>query len=672
MSPSSSAKEEMGAYYTKEDVTAYISRSTILPFVLESVAARILDFIDALSGLLRADPDRYIPESVLYESSLPTETALEHAHRHNRACATRERSRSGGIQSVDDLVTGNLDIARLALDAIATASPDALAAFLEVLQSLTILDPTCGPGAFLFAAVDVLLPVWMALLDAMDRHMRFQAFLESVAGFPTRRYFVLRTIVANNLFGIDLMEEAVATCRDLFRRVLVEAAEGVEHEHGSSIPFHVRAGNALVGYAALPGDCAPSREELDHRLAADHGVDSMDLAAFTNWRTRHCPFHIPLEFPQIRARGGFDIILGNPPYLPRARVEQTYRTIDYETCGAYDLYALVLERTATLLCNGGRTGMIVPLSLTFGRDLDACRRLLFRTYEKSWFASFGRIPSALFSFDVRIRNTIHLGRKGKPRGDTVYTTRLHRWFGAYRLHLFPTLEYIAVHPAHWSFRIPKANSPALAAAFESRLQSREPRLGASLAPHETPHPLHFKRSAYNWLTSCAEPPPCFDAEGRPAPQTKFSTVHFHDAESRDLALLLLNGRIALAWWFLVGDDFDFTRWMIAEFPCDLAAISGDDRVRLLALSAELQTAMRANVSFKRNAGKQVGNYNLTRCRPITDRGDAIFLRLLGFEAIRADIDLLQSQVIRTESTPPPLAPAPPPRPPEGNAPPASR
>ena len=240
------------------------------------------------------------------------------------------------------------------------------------------------------------------------------------------------------------------------------------------------------------------------------------------------------------------------------------------------------------------------------------------------------------------------GSEGKPRGDAVYTTRLHRWFGAYRPHLFPTLEYVEVHPARWAFRIPKANTPALAAAFESRLQSKEPRLGASLARHETLHPLHFKRSAYNWLTSCAEPPPCFDAEGRPAPQTKFSTVHFHDAESRDLALLLLNGRIALAWWFLVGDDFDFTRWMIAEFPCDLAAISGTDRDRLLALSAELQTAMRANVSFKLNAGKRVGNYNLTRCRPITDQSDAIFLGLFGFTPIRADLELLQAQVIRTE------------------------
>lgn len=640
MSGTASAKEEMGAYYTKEDVTAYISRSTILPFVLESVAAKVPDFPATLFPLLPADPDRYIPPSVLEQSALPTETERERHHRHERARALHARLQSGEIRTIDDLVTENLDLARLTLDAIAGADTITLTAFWEVLQSITILDPTCGPGAFLFAAIDVLAPLGLALLDAMEQNAAFQSILRRAAESPTPRHFILRNIIENNLFGIDLMDEAVETCRRLFQTSLAESAPPT---------IHVKAGNALVGYLALPdSNTSPTREDLDRRLAREHGIRSHATAAFEDWRARHRPFHLPLEFPQIAENGGFDIILGNPPYIPQERAEKTYQTRGYETRGAYDIYALVLERTAALLRDGGRSGMIVPLSLTFGRDLATCRRLLFRAYDRSWFSSFGRIPSALFAFDVRVRNTIHLGRKGQSSAPAVFTTRLHRWYGAYRPHLFPTLEYVRVDPARWADRIPKANTTGIAAAFESRLAGTNRRLGAALARRKTPHPLHFKRSAYNWLTFCAEPPPCFDTKGNRVPQTKFSTVHFHDVESRDLALLLLNGELMLAWWFLIGDDFDLTKWMIADFPLDLATIGAEDRAQLLALSAELQSAMARNITYKLNAGKRVGNYNLTKCRAVTDRSDALFRRILGFESIEADLELLLAQGIRTD------------------------
>jgi hypothetical protein len=62
----------------------------------------------------------------------------------------------------------------------------------------------------------------------------------------------------------------------------------------------------------------------------------------------------------------------------------------------------------------------------------------------------------------------------------------------------------------------------------------------------------------------------------------------------------------------------------------------------------LETAMKEAVSFKLNAGKKVGNYNLARCRQVTDESDAIFAKAFGFEYVWEDIELLYAQCVRTD------------------------
>src|SRR5476651_1470669 len=101
-----------------------------------------------------------------------------------------------------------------------------------------------------------------------------------------------------------------------------------------------------------------------------------------------------------------------------------------------------MERSAALVKPGGRCGLIVPLSLAFSSRFAPLRRVLFSTFAANWFASFGRIPAALFNFDIRIRNTIHLGHRPLRRdpersaGTQCFTTRLHRWFEQDRPRLF--------------------------------------------------------------------------------------------------------------------------------------------------------------------------------------------------------------------------------------------
>jgi tRNA1(Val) A37 N6-methylase TrmN6 len=746
-------QKQMGAYYTKGDITEYISKNTIIPFLLDAARQECRDEFEGEQSvwlLLRADPDRYIYPAVkkgvessllsedaedlthnskcdewknrLPESySLPTETCREMIARRRRCREVRAKLANGEISDVNDLITYNLNICRFAQDVIENCNnPAFLYRFWRALKRLTVLDPTCGSGAFLLAALDILEPLYETCLERMQVLLRrfeqtgekqnsddIRSISEVLAAIDikekqfNRRYFILSSIIVNNLFGVDIMDEAVEVCKlRLFLKLVAQIRPGDQIEPLPDIDFNVRAGNTLVGYAtcadmerAITGkldfgnaveqierqaqdigrmfkgfrkqqaetggevvrqdkerlcrQLTILEDDLNHHLAGDYGIGPDQKTVYKKWLTAHKPFHWFVEFYEIINDGGFDVIIGNPPYVNAIKIRQQYKIRNYETAACPDLYAWVLERATCLLKTGGRSGMIVPLSLGFSNDLDSCRKLLFREYGENWFASFARIPSALFNFDVRVRNTIHIGYKSK-RSAVPHTTRLHRWFEAARPHLFALLEYAPFVPELWRNKLPKLNTLDLSTAFEQLIAGTQSTAGISLFPKKTPYALHFKKTAYNWLNFCHELPPCYDGDGKSIPHTKFGDLYFIDSHTRDLAFLFLNGKIMFAFWCIIGDDFDVSRWMFADFPINLNSIPPETSARLLQLTKDLKDRMVENVSFKLNAGKKVGNYNLAKCREVTDKSDVIFAEYLGLREVWPDIELLYDQIVKTD------------------------
>ena len=208
-------QKQMGAYYTKEDITGYISRNTVIPFLFDAAKKECPVAFGPDGGvwrLLRDDPDRYIYPAIAHgiawdaheaenptrlnspfelpdeiavgiddstmrggwnnpaseEHGLPTETWREVVARRKRYAEVRSELASGKVQDVDALVTLNLDIERFAGDVIAQSEgPELLRAFWHAMRDIAILDPTCGSGAFLFAALNVLEPFYTACLEGM-------------------------------------------------------------------------------------------------------------------------------------------------------------------------------------------------------------------------------------------------------------------------------------------------------------------------------------------------------------------------------------------------------------------------------------------------------------------------------------------------------------------------
>ena len=218
-------QKQMGAYYTKEDITEYISKNTVIPFLFDAAkkACRVAfegsssrrEEAHSKSGtqesqslvtsaatptiwdLLRENPDRYIYDAVKKgveirlpneiaagikdvskrggwnkpapsEFALPTEIWREVVARRQRCEEVRKKLAAGGVREVNDFITLNLDLRQFAQDVIENCEgPDLLMAFWQAISNITVLDPTGGSGAFIFAALNILEPLYEACLERM-------------------------------------------------------------------------------------------------------------------------------------------------------------------------------------------------------------------------------------------------------------------------------------------------------------------------------------------------------------------------------------------------------------------------------------------------------------------------------------------------------------------------
>jgi Eco57I restriction endonuclease. len=536
-------QKQMGAYYTKEDITEYISKNTIIPFLFDAARQKCKIAFNNPDGptvwdLLRANPDRYIypavkhgvireDGSIVPETELPdfvqvgmhdpkarmfdkrynleqaeagdpirlvTETWREYVYRRNRCLEIRQKLQSGEVRDINDLITLNLDIRQFAQDVIETCEgPELLRAFWHAIGTVTVLDPTCGSGAFLFAALNILEPLYEACLERMEAFVEdldrsgvkhrpekfadFRKVLERVAAHPNRRYFIFKSIILNNLYGVDIMEEAVEICKlRLFLKLAAQVEPDPNHpnlgiEPLPDIDFNIRAGNTLVGFATadevrrafteestgqrklLLGDASESyarferhvqdlqqvfdafrarqvegdgsvphehkqelrrrldalNDELNRYLAGEYGINENNIPkkkaydeAFAKWLKSHQPFHWFVEFYGIvHDRGGFDAIIGNPPYVEYKAVQKQYTVRGFETQECGDLYAFVMERSSNLLDKHGRMGMIVPVSVVSTDGFSSLRDLILRTNRISWSLSFAERTFKTFSRALR-------------------------------------------------------------------------------------------------------------------------------------------------------------------------------------------------------------------------------------------------------------------------------
>src|SRR5450755_2369007 len=183
-------RQQNDAYFTHEDVTADIAKQCILPALFDRVERQrpgTFSEEGACWQLVRRNPERYIPSALRCTEYLPGETRDEYEARRQYCQHLYTLMHAGAIHAIDDFITYNLDIERFAQDvARYIGEAEDLYVFYGQLRQLKVLDPTCGSGAFLFAALRVLVPLYEACLERLAQNGGFPERFAQNATFPER------------------------------------------------------------------------------------------------------------------------------------------------------------------------------------------------------------------------------------------------------------------------------------------------------------------------------------------------------------------------------------------------------------------------------------------------------------------------------------------------------
>ena len=699
-------QKEQGAYYTKEDITDYMTSVTIIPALLDR-----LDVADNPMDLLPLEPDRYIYESVSYgikedipdsiaagvadptlivdkdwfEKSpphigLPGETWWETIDRHRHYRELRKQVEEEEIRTVEDAITANLDLRTLIIDFLGMLTPiESVESVYRTLQKITILDPTCGSGAFLFAALDILADCYKTLLDRAEELSigdTTSNILQEADEHHNRMYFIYKQAMLNNLYGVDLNAEASEIAR--LRMFLKLAAQLTDHHNIEPLPdldLNIKTGNLLVGIAHLKdakerlgadllGDnkweeieqraaplaglmnrlsllqqqdeCPDTLREMKRRIKTEQEnlrtllneylyVIRAEQDDLDQWIDTHQPFHWFTEFPTILTNNnGFDVITGNPPYINSKKVGE-YRLQGFHTRDLPNIYAPCIERSLQLLKPRSFFSMILPISFQCAEKFALLRKITTQYLSNIWTSSYSKLPDSLFPDTKLNGHAIFFGNNIKNNSTKLLSTRFMRWTKKYRPFLFENISYNLV-PGLEGYKHYYKLGSYQETEIISRLLSYDYNL--KRLTNKGDSYLYYKNAVWNYLSFFIEQPPAYTLDGSLTEQTNIGCLQFSDTQNRDIAFVIALSKIALLWWVSTGNGFTMTKGGVDATPIP----SKKSLLHELGnLSSIIDQPLKETLGFRKNKGKWNGNYDVRKIRHLTDKVDRLILREIGLE-----------------------------------------
>ena len=289
---------------------------------------------------------------------------------------------------------------------------------LKILQTLRICDPACGSGAYLLGMMGELLRLRDALFKSsqVDPRTTYQRKLE---------------IIQQNLYGVDKDDFAVNIAMLRLWLSLAVDFVGETPEPLPNLDYKVATGDSLTGPApkhlsltnSLIGEIQERQAEymVTHADAKKQELREVIAELKKNiqgWQATEDEFVWQVEFPEVFQEGGFDIVIGNPPYIRHHKIHHLKPTLknqfgDFFT-GMADLYVYFYKRGTELLRADGILTYISSNKFLRGRYGKKLRQFFIDKVSIHRLLDFGNLPV----FKANVDTCIVLVENVAPSGDT--------------------------------------------------------------------------------------------------------------------------------------------------------------------------------------------------------------------------------------------------------------
>ena len=230
------------------------------------------------------------------------------------------------------------------------------------IEKIKIVDPACGSGSFLLGAFDYLLKYHQNYYHNNPPSAK-SGIITPIGTLSTAEK---KKILLNNIYGVDLDANAVEVSK---LSLLLKCMEG---ETEASIKQQITMFNERV----LP--------DLDNNIKDGNSLvdtDIYDSEIDLGFEKRIKPFNWKKQFPEVFKQGGFDALIGNPPYVNLVSIDEEQRKYfqgKFKTCkNKSDLYSFFIERSITLIKpSSSKFGFIIPHTWLATESFELLRKLL--------------------------------------------------------------------------------------------------------------------------------------------------------------------------------------------------------------------------------------------------------------------------------------------------------
>ncbi|HEY9701414.1 MAG TPA: Eco57I restriction-modification methylase domain-containing protein, partial [Allocoleopsis sp.] len=451
--------------------------------------------------------------------------------------------------------------------------------------------------------------------------------------------------IINNLYGVDIMQEATEICK---LRLYLKLAGKIEPDYNKpnigseplpDIDFNIRSGNSLVGFAnyeqvkkagfdqKLSDNLDELKQKLNLYLAREYGIDVKKKHDLEKWINSHQPFHWFIEFYHIINKGGFDVIIGNPPYVEYSKVKKDYEIKDYETEKCGNLYGFIVERNNKFLQDLGRTGMIIPHSSIC---TDRMQELQFKLINQSnlWVSTYCIRPSKLFD-GVDQRLVIYI-LQNKTSKNFIYSSKYHRWYQELRPILFNLLEYTDISQIKFTNSLPK-----LYCLLENSIWHKLNQFKTLNKFLDKQKAIYFHNAPRYWIRSMNFAPYFWNEKGGEKISSHLKSIYLKTELDSLTVVAILNSSLFYWWFIILSDCRHLNMREIENFPIGLDKMSEIVKNRLVEIAQNLMRDLQNNSFRKKCNYKTTGQviydeFYPKLSKPIIDEIDKILAQHYGF------------------------------------------
>ena len=511
------------------------------------------------------------------------------------------------------------------------------AKLLSALEEVKICDPAIGSGAFPMGLLNELL------------HCR-----EVLSGENIHRAEIKKSIIQNNIYGVDIEKGAVDIARLRFWLSIV-----VDEDTPSPLPnldYKIMQGNSLIesfqgvdlseltykreskkdrGEVMLFDDeknrlqktvsqllfsyysCSEHERKLRLRKQISDAINQQLEAQFVNssiliklkdidlagnsqfflWHTWFSDV-----FNREDGKSGFDIVIANPPYGAKmSTVEKdiykklytTAKTIKGVQKGSSDSYTLFIELGYNSLKKDGIMTMIVPISLTSSDALSGIHRLFLNNCDNIYVSSYAVRPQPVFANAV-VNTSIFSLRKTMKACTRIHSTKMYRKGNNFNLQtLIDNLEFVEVKDFMLYGRIPKIGNNIERSILQKLFKYSK--LGSYIQPTGAPIVYRFAGGRYFKVVTNY-------SNGSSAERI----IYFNNKIANSIGCILSS---SLSFWFyqIYSDNLNWKNYEISEFR--LPPLTDDNITRLNKLYNQYLNDIEENANIRMSSG--TSSYNVS-------------------------------------------------------------